>query len=96
MSDETSEQTPPADETPTPPTEPTAPTAPRRPSAFHPVSIGHLVMGLVFLSFVGIWALVESDAVEWHDLRWLFPLPWLIAGAAGLVAVAASSIRKHR
>jgi len=69
---------------------------PARHGGWHAVSIGHLVMGLVFLTFVGIWGLVESDAVEWHDLRWLLPLPWLIAGAAGLLAVAGSSIRKHR
>jgi hypothetical protein len=74
----------------------TAETQPTRRGGWHSVSIGHLVMGLVFLTFVGIWGLVESDSVEWHDLRWLLPLPWLIAGAAGLLAVAGSSIRKHR
>lgn len=65
-------------------------------SGRHPVNIGHLVMGLVFLTFVGIWAVIETgtfvvNTVE--DLRWLLPLPWIIGGAAGLVATLLSSRR---
>lgn len=65
-------------------------------SGRHPVNIGHLVMGLVFLTFVGIWAVIETgtfvvNTVE--DLRWLLPLPWIIGGAAGLVATLLRSRR---
>ena len=59
--------------------------APRR-FARHPLNIGHLVMGLAFLGLVGIWALVQADAVTGDDIRWLLPVPWVLAGVAGLLA----------
>lgn len=59
----------------------------------HPVSIGHLVMGVAFLGLVAIWAVFESGAVEGADLRWLLPVPWLAAGLGGLLAVALSGRR---
>ncbi|MEI7055506.1 hypothetical protein WBG06_06795 [Nocardioides sp. CCNWLW239] len=55
----------------------------------HPVNIGHLVMGLAFLVFVVVWALIETDTVAIHsveDLRWLLPLPWIVGGSIGLLA----------
>lgn len=55
----------------------------------HPVNIGHLVMGLVFLVFVVVWILIVSGAVAVHsieDLRWLLPLPWIVGGSIGLIA----------
>src|SRR4051812_45908272 len=58
----------------------------QRPSGRHPVSIGHLVMGLAFLGIVAVWLLVQSDVVDDDHIRWLLPVPWVIAGAAGLVA----------
>lgn len=58
----------------------------RRPSGRHPVSVGHLVMGLAFVGLVGVWALVEGDVVGGRDVRWLLPLPWVLAGIAGLLA----------
>ncbi|MFT4288299.1 hypothetical protein [Nocardioides sp.] len=61
----------------------------------HPVNVGHLVMGLAFLCFVGGWALIEGDLVTGDDIRWLLPIPWLVAGAVGLIAIAISSTRKH-
>jgi hypothetical protein len=64
-------------------------------SGRHPVNVGHLVMGLAFLCFVGAWALVQTDVVTGDDIRWLLPLPWLVAGAVGLGAVAISSARRH-
>ena len=64
-------------------------------SGWHPVSIGHLVMGLAFLGFVGAWALVQTDVVTGDDIRWLLPIPWLVAGAVGLGAVAISGARRH-
>ncbi len=57
-------------------------------SPWHPVNIGHLVMGVAFLGLAVVWLLLASDAVDLGDARWLMPAPWLAAGAAGLVAVA--------
>ena len=63
---------------------------PRRSFAagLHPVNIGHLVMGVAFLGMVVNWALIESGAVGTQGLRWLLPIPWVAAGAAGLIAAA--------
>lgn len=58
----------------------------------HPVNISHLVMGLAFLGIVAVWALVASGAAGDADLRWLMPLPWIVAGAVGLIA----SVLNHR
>lgn len=52
----------------------------------HPVNTGHLVMGVAFLGLVVVWALLISDTVRLADARWLLPLPWLVGGAAGLLA----------
>ena len=41
-------------------------------SGRHPVSVGHLVMGIAFLGLVGIWALVQSGVVHNGDIRWNF------------------------
>jgi hypothetical protein len=54
----------------------------------HPVNIGHLVMGVALLGLAVIWALIESDAASASDLRWLLPVPWVAAGAVGLIATA--------
>ncbi|MFC5176004.1 hypothetical protein [Nocardioides taihuensis] len=61
----------------------------------HPVNVGHLVMGIAFLGLVGIWALVQSDVVGSDDLRWLLPVPWVLAGLAGLLATTLSSRSKY-
>jgi hypothetical protein len=66
-----------------------------RPSGRHPVSIGHLVMGLVLLGIVGIWALVQTDAVAGDDVRWLLPIPWVVAGAVGLTVSAVTGSRRY-
>jgi hypothetical protein len=58
------------------------------PSPWHPVNIGHLVMGVAFVGLALVWLLVASDAVDLADARWLLPAPWLAAGAAGLLAAA--------
>jgi hypothetical protein len=79
-------------------TDPTVldPTLPEnRASGWHPVSISHLVMSLAFLCLVGAWALVQTDVVTGDDVRWLLPIPWLVAGAAGLIAAAVSGARRH-
>lgn len=64
-------------------------------SGWHPVNISHLVMGLAFLCFVGAWGLVQTDVVTGDQIRWLLPIPWLVAGAVGLGAVAISGARRH-
>ena len=66
-----------------------------RPSGRHPVNIGHLVMGLAFLGIVGVWALIQTDTVGGDDVRWLLPVPWVLAGAAGLVATAVTGSRRY-
>lgn len=72
------------------PTEPErpreAPASGRRPSGWHAVNTGHLVMGVAFLGLVVVWALVTSDTVELTDRGWIMGLPWLVAGATGLLA----------
>jgi hypothetical protein len=54
----------------------------------HPVNVFHLVFGVAFLGMVITWALIESGTVGTHGLRWLLPIPWVAAGAAGLIATA--------
>jgi hypothetical protein len=66
-----------------------------RPSGFHAVSIGHLVMGIAFLGIIGVWALVQTDTVTGDDIRWLMPIPWVVAGVVGLAATAITGPRRH-
>jgi hypothetical protein len=64
-------------------------------SGWHPTHIPHLVMGLALIGLVTVWALVVPlDAVDLHDARWLLPLPWLVAGFAGLLATIFSGRRR--
>lgn len=65
-------------------------------SGRHPVSVGHLVMGIAFVSLCAVWALVVSDVVEGADIRWLLPVPWVLAGGAGLVASVLVGRRRHQ
>lgn len=60
-------------------------------SGRHPVNIGHLVMGLAFVGLVGVWALIQGDVVQGDDIRWLLPVPWVLAGIAGLLATTLTS-----
>jgi hypothetical protein len=62
-------------------------------SGRHPVNVGHLVMGIALLGLVVSWALVVGDVVEGEDVRWLLPTPWVLAGAAGLIALAINGRR---
>lgn len=66
-----------------------------RPTGWHPINIGHLVMGLAFLGIVGVWGLVQTDTVTGDDVRWLMPIPWVVAGLAGLVASAITGSRRY-
>lgn len=65
-----------------------------RRSGWHPVNVGHLVMGIAFLGLVGIWALIQGDVVGNGDVRWLLPVPWVLAGLAGLLALGLSGSRR--
>jgi hypothetical protein len=65
-----------------------------RPSGRHPVNVGHLVMGIAFLGLVGVWALIQSDVVGGSDVRWLLPVPWVLAGLAGLLAIGLSGSKR--
>lgn len=78
-------------------TEPTGQTAVRATaSGRHPVNIGHLVMGVAFAGLVAVWALVASGAVGGGDVRWLLPVPWVLAGLAGLVGLVTADRRAAR
>lgn len=61
--------------------------APDRRSGLHPVNVGHLVVGIALLGLVAVWLIVVPlDLVEITEARWLLPLPWLVAGAIGVLA----------
>jgi hypothetical protein len=60
----------------------------------HPLNIGHLVMGLAFLGLVAVWAVIAGTGVSDEDIRWLLPVPWVLAGGAGLVATAVAARRR--
>ncbi|MFS3130703.1 hypothetical protein ACLM5J_20035 [Nocardioides sp. Bht2] len=62
----------------------------------HPVNVGHLVMGVAFAGLVVVWALITSDTVDNDEVRWLMPVPWVAAGALGLVATTWSNLRARK
>ena len=68
---------------------------PERESGRHPVNVGHLVMGVALLGLFTVWVLIIGDVVDGKDVRWLLPAPWVLAGAAGLIALAVSGHRGH-
>ena len=51
-------------------------------------------MGIAFLGLVGVWALIQSDVVGGGDVRWLLPVPWVLAGLAGLLAIGVSGSKR--
>ena len=61
----------------------------------HPVNVGHLVMGLAFLGIAAIWGLVQTGLVSGRDVRWLLPLPWVLAGSAGLLSMGLARRRSQ-
>lgn len=70
------------------------PTGPE--SGRHPVNVAHLVMGIAFVGLALVWSLVQYDVVAGRDIRWLLPVPWVLAGAAGLAASAVTGTRRHQ
>jgi hypothetical protein len=51
----------------------------------HPVEIGPLVFGLVFLGVVAAWGLFELGVVTAADTAWILPIVLIGAGALGVV-----------
>lgn len=62
----------------------------------HPVSVTHLVMGLVFLGAAVVWGLAELDLVEIDGARWIVPLVFVVAGAVGLVVTVGRGLGRRR
>ncbi len=67
-----------------------------KPSPLHPLNVGYLVIGLVFLGISGAWALHAGGIVDNADVGWLVPLVLVGAGLVGLVAFAAKGVRGGR
>jgi hypothetical protein len=59
----------------------------------HPLSVTHLVVGLVFLGIAGSWALDQIGLIDPEDMTWLFPMALVVAGGVGLVAAMAKGVR---
>ena len=51
-------------------------------------------MGVAFAGLTVVWALVAFDVVAGDDVRWLLPVPWVLAGLAGLVGLVARDRRR--
>ena len=60
-------------------------------SGRHLVNIGHLVFGVAFLGLTVVWLLVVTDVVLPAEDQWVLPVPWLVAGAVGLLAMLLGS-----
>lgn len=65
-------------------------------TGFHLVNLTHLIMGVAFACFAGIWAAVTTGWLPVDDLRWVLPVPWLLAGSAGLLAATLGQRRRER
>ncbi|WP_372734621.1 hypothetical protein [Nocardioides sp.] len=61
----------------------------------HPVNVAHLVMGLAFIGLAVTWSLIANDIVDDDSIRWLLPIPWVVAGLAGLFVLARGGARRH-
>jgi hypothetical protein len=59
----------------------------------HPLEIGPLVFGLVFLGIVTAWGLFELGLVSGADAAWILPVVLIAAGALG-IALAATKDRR--
>lgn len=63
-------------------------------SGLHELHVTHLVMGIAFTGIALLWLLSVLSAVPDADLRLLVPLPFLFAGALGLLAVVLGHRRR--
>jgi len=77
------------------PAETPAEDALRPATGWHPVNVGHLVMGTALVGLFTVWALISSDALDLGDAHWLLPLPWLLAGVVGLAATVLRNTRRR-
>lgn len=59
----------------------------------HPLELGPLVVGIVFLGIVAAWALVELGVVGLPDAAWLLPAVLIGAGGMGVVLAATKPSR---
>ena len=62
----------------------------------HPLNVGYLVIGLIFLATAGAWALRELNVIDTEDVAWLGPVALIVAGGGGLLAALATGIRGGR
>ena len=62
----------------------------------HPVNVGYLVVGLVFLGIAAVWALQISGVLTAGTLGWLVPAVVMAAGSAGLLATVARGRARRR
>lgn len=61
----------------------------------HPLSVSHLVFGLVFLGVAASWALHAAKLVDTSQVELLLPLSLVVAGVIGLVAFAARGLSRR-
>ena len=63
-----------------------------------PVSVTHLVFGLIFLGAAGLWAIGAATDADTPDLAVLAPAVLVAAGVVGLIAMVinARNARVHR
>jgi len=69
---------------------------PRNEPRTHPLNVGYLVVGLIFLGIAGSWALRAADVVDTGSMRWLVPVVLVVAGVIGLVAFTARGVSRGR
>ena len=62
----------------------------------HPLSVGYLVCGLVFLGIAASWGLRQLGMIGSDGEQWVLPLVLVVAGGAGLLALMAKSIFRPR
>ena len=67
-----------------------------QPPADRTLKIPHLVFGLLFLGFAGLWALGESGAISGEGVTILGPAVLVLAGVVGLAASLAAGRNRHR
>lgn len=60
-----------------------------------PVSVTHLVLGLVCLGAAGVWLLAAATDLSMPDLQVSGPVVLIVAGVIGLVASLANSRRRR-
>jgi hypothetical protein len=56
-----------------------------------PISVSHLVFGLIFLGAAALWAIGASTDADAPDLAVLAPAVLIGAGVAGLIAIVVNA-----